>query len=109
MTTTVTTTLRTLSRDLIASLNADKDTIFSEGYTIDDVAHDYVDSIIPVYNWELAECLADNPSLAYPEDEGLLPEKANVWQIISTALYEELMDVATLWVGHDHSTSSLTI
>ena len=98
MTTTVT-TLRTLTRDLIASLNADKDTIFSEGYTIDDVAHDYVDSIIPVYNWELAECLADNPTLAQVAEPSMLPENPSVWQIISTALYEELMDVADEWIS----------
>jgi len=95
----MTTTLRTLSRDLIAALDADKDTIFTESYSVDDALVDHVDSIIPVYNWELAECLADNPMLAEVYDPGFLPENPTVWQIISTALYEELSDVAHEWAS----------
>ena len=96
MTATVT-TLRTLTRDLIASLDADKDTIQTAAYP-DDLIHEYVDSTIPVYNWELAECRADNPSLAYPDDEGLLPEKANVWQILMVSISEQLTHVAYEWL-----------
>ena len=93
----MTTTLRTLTRDLIAALDADKDTIQNADYP-DDMLHEYVDSTIPVYNWELAECLADNPSLAYPDDECLLPEKANVWQILMVSISEQLSHVAYEWL-----------
>lgn len=91
------TTLRTLTRDLIARLDADLDTIQNADYP-DDLMHEYVDSTVPVYNWELAECLADNPSLADVEDRGLLSENANVWQILRVSISEQLSYVAYEWL-----------
>lgn len=52
------------------------------------------DSHIPVYYSNLIDCLADNHNLAEVDDSGLLPENPSVYQIISTAMYEALSQVA---------------
>ena len=49
-----------------------------------------VDEAIPVYNSELLGLLSDNHSLAEVDDLGLLPENPDVYDIIRTAVYEQL-------------------
>lgn len=55
-----------------------------------DTLHEICDGAIPIYNSELAACLADDPGLAEVDDPGLLPTNPSVWQIIQTAIYEQL-------------------
>jgi hypothetical protein len=93
----MTTSLYTLTNDLIETLNDNRDEICGDVYP-SDMLHEYVDRAVPVYYHELAQCLADNTSLGEVYDSGLLPENPDVWQIIQTALYEELSNAAHEWL-----------
>jgi len=59
-----------------------------------DLLFELADSYIPIYNHELAECLADDPGLAYVDDEGLIDISKGVYSIIQTAIYERLSQAA---------------
>jgi len=93
----MTTSLYTLQQDLTDVLNDNRDEICGDVYPSDQL-HSYVDSIIPVYYGQLADCLADDTGLGFPSDEGLLPANPTVWQIIQTSLYEELSNHAHDWL-----------
>ena len=93
----MTTSLYTLQQDLTDVLNDNRDEICGDVYPSDQL-HSYVDSIIPVYYSQLANCLAADPGLGFPSDEGLLPDNPTVWQIIQTTLYEELSNHAHDWL-----------
>ena len=91
------TTLSSLHEDLLQVLEDEKQEILEDTYP-EDRLHQIVDGMIPVYYSQLAECLNDNYTLAEVEDEGLLPEKADVWKIIQVSLYEQLSHVAFEWL-----------
>lgn len=57
---------------------------------LNDYSHELIDGVIPVYYSDLASLLAENNSFAYVDDHGLLPENPDVWQIISTSIFEYL-------------------
>ena len=57
-------TMRWLIEDFKDTLERDKEDILSSDYP-EDTLHDYADSSVPVYNWDLAQLLANNPELAY--------------------------------------------
>ena len=59
-----------------------------------DLLSELADSFIPVYYQELAACLADDPSLAYVGDPGLIGSSDGVYQIIQVAIYERLSQAA---------------
>jgi len=59
-----------------------------------DLLSELADSFIPVYYQELAACLADDPSLAYVDDPGLMDVSKGIYQIIQTAIYERLIQAA---------------
>ena len=66
-----------------------KESIYPE-----DLLSELADSHIPVYYQELAACLADDPSLAYVGDPGLINPSIGVYQIIQVAIYERLSQAA---------------
>lgn len=59
-----------------------------------DLLTELADSHIPIYYRELAACLADDPSLAYVDDPGLIDLSNGVYHIIQTAIYEKLIQAA---------------
>jgi len=59
-----------------------------------DLLSELADSHIPIYNHELAKCLADDPGLAYVEDDGLIDMSKGVYHIIQVAIYERLIQAA---------------
>lgn len=67
--------------------------ILNDRYYQDRLA-EIVDSAVPVYYGELIDVLADNHNLASVDDTGLLPDNPTVYDIISTAIYEQLSMVA---------------
>ena len=93
----MTTTLRTLTNDLIETLNDSRDEICGDVHP-SDMLHEYVDSAVPVYYHELAECLADDTNLGFPGEFASCTENATVWQIISLNIYEELSHAAHGWL-----------
>ena len=58
-----------------------------------DLMWEYVDSQVPIYNWELAQYLANDFSLAEPEDAGVIEGVTNIFRIISWSIYERLQAV----------------
>ena len=93
----MTTSLYTLTNDLIETLNDSRDEICGDAYP-SDMLHEYVDLAVPVYNSELAECLADNNDLGCSGDLASCIENATVWQVISANIYEELSNAAHDWL-----------
>jgi len=59
-----------------------------------DLLFELADSHVPIYNHELASCLADDPSLAVVDDEGLVDGSKGIYHIIQVAIYERLIQSA---------------
>jgi len=96
------TTIYQLEKNLIDELNDNKKEILENEYP-SDLITEYADGWIPVYNSDLIEALSHDPSLAYLDDEGLLPENPNVHDIIRTAIYERLISVAYKWLNENEN------
>jgi len=59
-----------------------------------DLLFEIADSFIPIFNHELASCLANNPDLAFVDDEGLVDVSKGIYHIIAVAIFERLIQVA---------------
>jgi len=59
-----------------------------------DLLSELADSHIPVYFQELAECLANDPTLAFVSDPGLIDPSYGVYQTIQASIYERLIQAA---------------
>ena len=59
-----------------------------------DRIHEIADNAVPIYNYDLAQALASDFSLAYPEDEGCVEGVTDVFKIISWCIYERLTAAA---------------
>lgn len=57
----------------------------------EDRLHEMADGAVPIYYTDLASCLLNDLSLAYVEDDGLLPKTPDVWKILSISIYERLL------------------
>lgn len=57
---------------------------------LQDCDHEIIDGELPIYYSDMAKLLAENTNFATVEDEGLLPEKPSVWDIITMSVYEFL-------------------
>ena len=93
----MTCSLYQLTRDLIADLDDNREDILSSVFP-EDLLHEYVDTIVPVYHSDLADCLAADNSLSQVDDPSWLPEGATVWQIIAVAISEQLSAAAYEWL-----------
>ena len=82
-----------LEQDVKAEIIERADELKESIYT-DDLLFEIADSHIPIYNHELASCLADDPGLAFVNDEGLINISNGVYHIIQVAIYERLIQVA---------------
>jgi len=70
-----------------------------------DLIAETVDGWVPIYNYDLIECLASDRTLAEVDDAGLLPENPSVHSTISTAIYEKLSIAAHQWLSDNNITS----
>lgn len=86
-----------LERDLISALEDEKLDILLDSYPEDRIS-EMADSHVPIYYSELAQCLADDTSLAELEDEGLAEGVTDVFKRIQIAIYERLSNVAYQWL-----------
>jgi len=91
-----------LEKNLIDELNDNKKEILENEYP-SELITEYVDGWIPVYNGDLIEVLNSDHTLAYVDDEGLLPENPDVHSIIRTAIYERLIGVAYEWLNENEN------
>ena len=82
-----------LEQDVKAEVQERADEIKDSVYP-EDLLSELADSHIPIYYQELAECLVDDPSLAYVENPGLIDAFNGVYQIIQVAIYERLIQAA---------------
>ena len=60
----------------------------------EDTIHEIADSWVPIYNADLAELLAENPGLAYPEDDVFGGETPDVFRLLMWTVYEQLSQAA---------------
>ncbi|MEY4718975.1 MAG: mimic ocr, partial [Pseudomonadota bacterium] len=83
---------------LISALEDEKLDILLDSYPEDRIS-EMADSRVPIYYSELAQCLADDTSLAELEDEGLAEGVTDVFKRIQIAIYERLSGVAYQWLS----------
>ena len=86
-----------LERDLIDSLESEKLDILLADYP-EDYVTEMADNHVPIYYSAIAQCLADDTSLAELEDEGLAEGVTDVFKRIQIAIYERLSNVAYQWL-----------
>ena len=91
------TTIHQLEKDLIDELNSNKKEILENQYP-EDAIRELADSYVPIYNYDLIEALSCDHTLAYVDDNGLLPENPGVHDIIRMAIYEKLINAAHTWL-----------
>ena len=83
------TDIRELEQNIADNMALDFEDILDSTYPTDRI-HEYADSGVPIYNYDLAQCLANDFTLAYVDDEGLVEGVTDVFRIISVAIYERL-------------------
>lgn len=92
------TTIDSLERDLINTLDTERDEILGADYPEDEL-YEYCDSAVPVYYSQLAEALADDISLAVPDDNIFAGQAdINVWEVLQWSIYERLSAAAHAWL-----------
>jgi len=103
-------TMRWLIEDFKDTLEQDKEEILSSDHP-DDTLHEYADGAVPVYNWDLAQLLANNQELAFPDEPGIIATgplsvddfrdfsiEQNIWKIIMLSIYERLIEAGHEWL-----------
>ena len=92
-------TLHQLIKNMLEHLETDKAEILESNHP-EDTLHEIVDGWIPVYYSQLSELLASKPSLGDgPSDYGLVKENPTVWDILTAAVYEALLEEAQEWLS----------
>ena len=90
-------TMYQLEQDLLAELNDNKKEILEHKYP-EDILHEYVDSNVPVYNYDRLQLACDDLWLGYPSDSGLSDGCDNAYDIIASNIYEKLSEAAHDWL-----------
>ena len=90
--------LNSIRRDLIEALTTEHYDQIKAASPIDrdHLVIDIVDGYVPIYNSDLAECLADKPDLGFIEYG--THEVDNIFTIIQYNINQELTDVALEWL-----------
>jgi len=83
-----------LERDVRQAVRDEAEYLREEVYP-EDTLHDIAEAFIPIYNYDLAQLLAEDTSLAEPEDTGLVEGQMNVFTRIMAAVYERLYAAAS--------------
>ena len=85
-----------LEKNLVDELNDNKQEILNN----EDLLYEYVDSHVPVYNYDRLQLACDDLWLGYPSDSGISKEFAsNAYDIIAHNIYEKLMEKAQSWLN----------
>ena len=87
------TDIRELEQNIADNVALDFEDIISSDYPTDRL-HEIADYGVPLYNYELAQMLANDFTLAYVDDEGCVEGVTDVFKIISFAIYERLLTAA---------------
>ena len=94
-----------LQRDLLDTLADMRDEIFEAAHP-EDLLHEVCDSVVPIYYSQLAECLAEDISLAYPDDNIFgASDEIDVWKILQWTIYERLNAVAHQWLAEQQASA----
>lgn len=86
-----------VEQTLLQVLEDEKQEILGAKYPEDRIT-EIVDGCVPIYHSDLAEMFAEDYSLGFVDDAGLLPENPDVFQVISISIYERLSDIAFQWL-----------
>jgi len=100
--------------NLREALDEEKDAILLDGDYDGDRIHEIVDGLVPIYYGELAHLLAQDTSLGFVDDIGLVAnaqiqqqktfeycnakQDVNAFDIISVSVYEHLIAAAYTWL-----------
>ena len=84
-----------LEKNLIDELNDNKEEILKN----EDLLHEYVDSHVPVYNYDRLLLACDDLWLGYPSESGISEGCDNAYDIIAHNVYEKLMEAAHSWLN----------
>lgn len=87
------TDIRELEQDIADNVALDFEDIIASDYPTDRM-HEIADYGVPLYNYELAQMLVNDFTLAYVDDEGCVEGVTDVFKIISFAIYERLLAAA---------------
>ena len=99
----MTKTMYDLKKDLIKELNDNKQEILEN----DELIYEFVDSNVPIMNYDLLKLACDDLYLGFPDEEGIIDvdiEKVcsesadNAYDIIKANVYCELMTEAHTWL-----------
>jgi len=82
-----------LEKNLVDELNDNKKEILEN----ENLLHEYVDSHVPVYNYDRLLLACDDLWLGYPSESGASEGCDNAYDIIAHNIYEKLMEVAQEW------------
>lgn len=85
-------TMYKLRKDIRDTVRTDAD-ILRASEDPDDDLNQMVGSAVPVYNGELAEALASDQNIGFPDPE-VFEGADNVFDIIKRAIYADLLEVA---------------
>jgi hypothetical protein len=87
-------TMYQLEQNLIGELNDNKQQILNN----EDLLFQFVDSYIPIYNYDLLMLAADDLYLGYSDDY-IMPDENNhnIYDIIKWNVYNKLLEVANEW------------
>jgi len=97
-----------LERDLSYTLADMRAEILEASYP-EDLLHEICDGAIPIYLYQLAECLAEDSSLAYPDDNIFSnsgSDEVDVWKILQWTIYERLNAVAHKWLAEQQASEA---
>ncbi len=87
-----------LERELLETLEADRDLILASDYPEDEL-HMPVDNLLTTNERTLVQYLANDHSLAEPDDIGLAgDDPTTIWRMIIAAMYERLSNAAYQWL-----------
>ena len=85
-----------LEQNLLRDLNDNKNQILKN----EDLLSEYVESVVPVYNYDLLLLACDDLWLGYPNDYISEAEhKYDAYEIIKWNVYEKLLNVANDWLS----------
>ena len=85
-----------LEQNLLRDLNDNKNQILEN----EDLLSEYVESVVPVYNYDLLLLACDDLYLGYPNDYiGEAEYKYDAYEIIKWNVYEKLFNFANEWLS----------
>ena len=91
-----------LINNLREALDEERDAILLDGDYDGDRIHEIVDGLVPIYYGELAHLLAQDTSLGFVDDIGLVAsakQDVSAFDIISVSIYEHLIAAAYTWLS----------